>query len=68
MPSDFLRLFKTIGNLITDYTRYVEIIWNALKDTAKFKKDLKFSIKCGYKIELLNLFKKQTCFCNYLNT
>ena len=68
MPSAFLRLFKTIDNLITDYARYIERSWNALEDTAKFKKYLKFSIKCEYKIELLNFFKKQICFCNYLNT
>lgn len=36
----------------------IEKSWNALEGTAKFKKDLKFLIKCGYKIELLNLFKK----------
>ena len=42
MPSAFLRLFKTIDNLITDYARYIERSWNALEDTAKFKKYLKF--------------------------
>lgn len=68
MPSAFLRLFKTIDNLITDYARYIERSWNALEGTVKFKKYLKFSIKCEYKIELLNFFKKQIYFCNYLNT